>query len=909
MSPIMVGRGAALDTLRATAEAADVGAGDLPSVALVAGEPGIGKTRLLRELVDGLGPEVMVLSGGAHPGGIEWPFSTVESVLASVVMGERSDSVDGWVELLVATVRDHHCVMLVEDLHWADSQSVAVIDRLTQLPLPRLVLIGSYRPEDLSRRLPGGELLARLERRHAVEQVSLGPLDRSEVGTLLAAMFDHPPTSAVIEAIYQRSGGNPFVIEELVGCCGAEDPRELATMSLPWSLEEAVRDRLEGLGPLERTVVDAAAVAGSDGSFDVLAVVADVEEDELISVLRTLVGRGLLVEPEPDRFEFRHALVRDAVAGQLLGRERRRLHRRALDALERLAPDALVGRARHAAGAGNLDEFVALARRAARDELGRGSSFLALRVADEALMEEPDDVELLGVATEAAWLVGLDEEALGYADRWRHASSDDDPDARVEPLRWRVRLLYEVGSDAELDVELGRLRTLAEQLERAGAGHEGAAARAAVAVAQTDMLQGRTADAVAWADRAEHLATQVGDAAIRLQARVERASALVPEHADEASAELLRVVDEAEAAGCWLVAARGLNNVFDHVPAYTPEGRVLLSRWLVDARRAGFDAMSIGWTALREVEQALGDADQGATRRALQRVSEWVRSHPRYQGWMWSLELELAAEEGRVADARALLERVATFERSKGSIHDTCHHGLAVAMLGHDAAEARRLLTQRVAVALPVTMSAAIDGIATLLYAHEAGVGDDELRELVLPWFDPHPSGRELRAGGVALLDVHGDDPSAAVETLSELIERWNGGVPRYWLATLRTELAQARFASGDRAGALDDVTAALDDLAGWPGWRRDRAHSLRRRFEGRGAPAPDGELTAREREVAVLLAEGLTNSELAARLYISPKTAAVHVSNILMKLQMSSRAEVAAWAVRSGLAGQRVPA
>jgi DNA-binding CsgD family transcriptional regulator len=909
MSPIMVGRAGALDSLRATAEAAGVGAGDLPSVALVAGEPGIGKTRLLRELVDGLGPDIMVLAGGAHPGGIERPFSTVESVLPAALVGERPDIVDGWVERLVAAVNDRHCVIVVEDLHWADSQSVAVIDRLTQLPLPRLVLIGSYRPEDLSRRLPGGELLARLERRHAVEQVSLGPLDRGEVGTLLAAMFDHPPTSAVIEAIYQRSGGNPFVIEELVGCCGAEDPRELATMSLPWSLEEAVRDRLEGLGPLERTVVDAAAVAGGDGSFDVLAAVADIHEDELISVLRTLVGRGLLVEPEPDRFEFRHALVRDAVAGQLLGRERRRLHQRALDALERLAPEALVGRARHAAGAGNLDEFVALARRAARDELSRGSSFLALRVADEALMEEPTDAELLGVATEAAWLVGLDDEALGYADRWRHASSDDDPDAQVEALRWRVRLLYEVGNDAELDVELGRLRALADQLEQAGAGHERAAARAAVAVAQTDMLEGRTAEAVAWADRAERLAERAGDVAVRLQAGVERASALVPEHADEVSAELLDLVAEAENAGCWLVAARGLNNLFGHVPVYTAEGRVLLDRWLLDARRAGFDAMSIGWTALREVEQALGEADQGATRRALQRVSEWVRGHPRYQGWMWSLELELATEEGRTADARVLLERVATFERSKRSTHDSCRYGLAVAMLDHDAAEARRLLAERVAVALPVTTSAAIDGIAALLYAHEAGVGDDEVRAVVLPWFEPHPRGSELRAAGVALLDVHGEHPSAAADTLAEMIERWDGTVPRYWLATLRTELAQARFASGDRAGALDEIDAALAELASWPGWRRDRASSLRRRFEGRGAPAPDGELTAREREVAVLLAEGLTNSELAARLYISPKTAAVHVSNILMKLQMSSRAEVAAWAVRSGLAGQSVPA
>ena len=108
-------------------------------------------------------------------------------------------------------------------------------------------------------------------------------------------------------------------------------------------------------------------------------------------------------------------------------------------------------------------------------------------------------------------------------------------------------------------------------------------------------------------------------------------------------------------------------------------------------------------------------------------------------------------------------------------------------------------------------------------------------------------------------------------------------------------------LAVGDRAGALTVARQAVEDLRGWPGWRRDRAEALVRRLEGSGARA-DGELTPREREVAALIAEGLTNSQLAERLFISPKTAAVHVSNILMKLGLSSRAEVAAWAVRHGV-------
>ena len=118
----------------------------------------------------------------------------------------------------------------------------------------------------------------------------------------------------------------------------------------------------------------------------------------------------------------------------------------------------------------------------------------------------------------------------------------------------------------------------------------------------------------------------------------------------------------------------------------------------------------------------------------------------------------------------------------------------------------------------------------------------------------------------------------------------------------MRMVLASARLAIGDRRGAIEAADhAAHVDLASWPGWRRDRAEALLRRLEGRIGRV-DGELTPREREVASLIAEGLTNGQLAERLYISPKTAAVHVSNILMKLGLSGRAEVAAWAVRQGI-------
>ncbi|HEV3013933.1 MAG TPA: response regulator transcription factor, partial [Actinomycetota bacterium] len=125
-----------------------------------------------------------------------------------------------------------------------------------------------------------------------------------------------------------------------------------------------------------------------------------------------------------------------------------------------------------------------------------------------------------------------------------------------------------------------------------------------------------------------------------------------------------------------------------------------------------------------------------------------------------------------------------------------------------------------------------------------------------------------------------------------------------FLLADCHQGAARCLLALGDRPGALDHARQAASLLDRWPGWRRDEAAALLRRLgDGRPQHGDPGPLTPREREVATLVAEGCSNGEIARRLYISTKTASVHVSNILAKLDMTSRTEVATWAVRTGLA------
>ena len=152
------------------------------------------------------------------------------------------------------------------------------------------------------------------------------------------------------------------------------------------------------------------------------------------------------------------------------------------------------------------------------------------------------------------------------------------------------------------------------------------------------------------------------------------------------------------------------------------------------------------------------------------------------------------------------------------------------------------------------------------------------------------------------MAEVEGD-PAAALDAYREVLDHHEHYRAAYLLADCHQGTARCLLALGDQAGALDHARQALRLLERWPGWRRDQAAALLRRLGDGPAPAATpGALTPREREVAMLVAEGCSNGEIARRLFISTKTASVHVSNILAKLDMTSRAEVAAWAVRSGL-------
>jgi len=914
LSPVMVGRDPELDRLTALL---DRRAGT--AIALVGAEAGMGKTRLVRELVSRAPRDVLVLAGQADPGSLGRPFSLLADVVEpELALGEhlgfplrgplgpgdgasRPLLVAAAVELIDGLLNGRRALFVFEDLHWADAESLEVFERLAAGDRP-LVLVGTYRSNELTRRHPATDLLLRLERRVTVTHVHLDRFSSGEVAQFLAAVFGEHASYRAVEQLHSRSGGNPFFLEELVNACEPTSASDLCVnQPLPWSLTEVVRGQLDGLDPEQRRVAEAAAVLGRRVPFDLLATVARVTEDELIVLLRGLVERGLLVETEPDVFSFRHALVSETVAGELLGRERRRLHEAALAALQESASDDHAALAHHAEGAGRFHEMVAFARAGATHYLALGSTHQALQLAEMGLREDDDDLELLRVATVAAWLIGISTEAVQHGVAWRAAAAAaDDRGSEAAALRHLIRLRWDLGLAEQAWADVAALEEVAASL---GLGEE--QARSYALIAQIHMLANHLEDAVDWADRSLAVAEEAGARAVRPQAMTEKGSALLgwPSRREEGRVLLEEAATAAEAVGDDVNAARALHNLSAWNDLTPPErARPLLDRMRRAAERVGFQTMATVGYAMRYFDLAVWEGDRAE---ALARLADAQRglmgADVTMSGAYVAMhELSLAVEAGHVERAGELLaERRAPGAPDPQGEKGRWLDGLEVVLLGLRGEPADEAAARFLAPGL--TFDSPIIEVTVALL--QAGYPPDAILAGI-DEADSHPHS----AGVVpAVLRAMVEGGAGRHESAVTVLDAALAGPPLPLPAPMRAEvhlaMAHSLLALGRTEDARDHAERAAGLLARWPGWRRDHAEALQRRL-GRG-DEPDGpdELTPREREVAALLAEGLSNAELADRLYISPKTAAVHVSNILAKLGMSSRTEIAAWAVRKGVA------
>jgi DNA-binding CsgD family transcriptional regulator/tetratricopeptide (TPR) repeat protein len=988
-----VGRAEELARLRELLDRAAAGA---PLVALIGGEAGVGKTRLVERLaVTASEQGVRVLHGGCVPLGedglplapviqalhglagdldtseleaVTGPARTELARLVPSLALDADAAVDGaggraasqarLFGLLLGVVErlatGAPLLWVIEDLHWADRSTRDLLAFLVaSLRAGRVLLVCTFRSDELHRLHPLRGLLGELARNRRVQRLELPRFTRAELVEQLGGLLGADPPARLVDDVLARSDGNPFFTEELVLAGDGASPA-----SLPPSLQEVLLARVVRLGGATQRVLDAAAAAGPGVTGPVLAAVTGMDEAALLEGLREAVDQQILrPEPEGDGYVFRHALLAEAVYGQLLPGERVRLHTALAGVLEagQAPEDAPATRAarlaHHWSAAGDQPRALA-ASLAAADAAEHVYAFaeaalqlervLALwdRVPDAEARAGADRVSLLARCAEAAYAAGDPDRAVQLV-RAALALVDQAREPRRAGLLHEqlARFLRMFGAPAALDAQQQAVRLVPPDPspERA---------RVLASLAQLLVLVARFADAREAAEEAAAIAGQVGALREEAIARTALSSALVHlGDGDGGLAAMEAAVRLTREAGDVVDLLRSLVN---HSDGLLAAGRL---EQAAEAALGGIqEAGRLGMARSYGVPDLFANATEalvglGRWDEAEQVSSEGLRAFP-FDAAHVALPLARAALDLGRGDLDGARTRLRTVQRLlptpivEPQRTGPLYAGLAELALWRDDPDHAKEL---VAEALPLVAgdprhAAPIWALGVRIEADRAELArarhpgrpadDDGTAKALLEALQQAAGGPV--AGGIPELAawhalaraehtrLHGradPDAWAAAEAAWERL-----GQP-YRAAYAAFRHAEALMAGGGDRAAAATVLRRAAEVTGRLGARplHEEITALARRArldldpdptgaaaagEDEAAPSPADQLglTPRELEVLGLVASGRSNRQIAQALFISPKTASVHVSNILAKLGVATRVEAAAVAHRLGL-------
>jgi DNA-binding CsgD family transcriptional regulator len=976
-----VGRAEELDRLVALLGRAERGR---PAVGLIAGDAGVGKTRLLDELAaraEGRGARVLV-GGCMEVGDVGLPYvpfvdafrdlgtrpgeAEVAAPLAAAVPSlgrllpepvtgqgpappgdgfERVQLFDGVLSLLVRLSELAPLLLVIEDLHWADRSTRDLLAFLIRtLRGGRVALVASYRSDELHRRHPLRPLLAELVRLPELERIELAPFGRVELAEHLQAIAGHPVPATVVDRILARSEGNAFFAEELVAAGAIR-----ADIALPDALADVLLGRIEALPELAQEILKVAAVAGRRVGHDLLVAASGRPEAEVERGLRDAVaGQVLVASAATESYRFRHALLQEAVYGDLLPGERTRLHATYARLLAAADPDGEDGSgsaaelAWHCLASHDLPGGLAALVRAADHAatvFAPSEAFRHLtqalelwnRVPDADAVAGVDRVEVLVRAAEAASHSGEFRQAVGLA---REAVATIDEEA--EPLR--AAEIYERLSGYVLDAELEFERVEEPMLAASRRAVElvpeqpptPLRARVAAGLARSLMVARDYEGARRWGDEALAVARAAGSVGDEARALVV-VSLLELRFGDvETARQLLRGADEAAAAA----GNRPLEL----------EARHALGLFELDLGNLAAACTALDQATELAERSGLAWSGYGIDSRVLRCIAHYAAG-----SWDEAERVAAAADERRPAVSAAALYvevgrgRAAAAERLARLAPYRAADPYVAYLAGGSEADlvrwqgdpersselARDTLATQEEAGAPWVLSAIWPAALALAAegdlaerARAAGdlaaqkehlaVGTDVLERARSALQRARDRGRQVGPEALAWL-ARAEAEWTRVEGRPDPA-RWAAAADAfgygylYEEARCRWRLAEAWLLEGDRDQAATQARAAhelAERLGAAP--LLEALESLGRRgrldLGVQPPPSPDGPaLTPRELEVLRLVAAGRSNGQIAEALFISRKTASVHVSNILAKLGVHTRTEAAAAAHRLGL-------
>jgi len=849
--------------------------------------------------------------------------------------------------LLSELAAESPVLLVIEDLHWADASTRHLVTFLARmLHRERVAIIGTYRTDDLHRRHPLRGVIAELVRLPMVALIELGPLPAPALAEILSN-GQHTPSAlsaGTLNSLVERAEGNAYYAEELLTASSC------AEGTLPTGLAALLLSRVERVSDSAQQVLRTAAVAGGGADDALVRAASGLPDDVYEEAVREAAGHQLLAFDQPDAYRFRHALLREAVYADLMPGERTRLHARIASLLAGV-PGAAAALAHHSMASHDIPGAFAASVQAGVEADRLGAPAEAHRHYDLALE--------LWLRVEAAdRIAGMSRGKLGLRSALAAAASGDVPRA-VHLLRHiRDWVAAEEGTPASAELRCRVGERLAYHLLQSENKHWFAEAlqvaeatvretldqpptwyraRAIATYAIALMAAFRNDDAKDWASRAREAARAAGSASVEADAlatigqlalrtgssdeaiglftaAIEQAGAtgsvsvrlragyqlaaerLARGELAEAASVAHRGVEWAEAEGLGL-APFGLDLQHLHFQAHFADGCWDHAQELADGfpvrvtrqSEAQLSAMALF------VDVARGNPAVAERRTWLEPFWDDVFVAYIARGMLAEHALWQGDYEGALAEAEAAIDADAWPAHSPSVLRVT-----AIALAARaDRAALLRATGDAAGAAAQAAAGAALLGVAAdgatfparpkavlgpegrgwlarceAEYARLTGANSPDLWERVLAEFGPgyvYEIARTQWRLAEALVEAGRRDEAAAV-----------------WCAARDT-------AAGLRAAPL---SAALDDLA-----RRARLDHGNRGGHGHGpgVASPFASLTDRELEVLRLLARGRSNREIGAELFITTKTASVHVSNILGKLGAASRTEAAAIAYREG--------
>lgn len=992
--PVLIGREKHLATLRQLVENARRGEA---SLALISGEAGVGKSRLVAGVKTIAAEQgFLLVQGQCFPADLTYPYAPLLDLVRTLIVARAPAISSASLEelardtypLLPELVPDQPGVPLqldpeqekrrlfavlasfflrlstqfpmlvvIEDAHWSDDTSLDFLHYLARRTTGHtLLLLVTYRQDEMRPELRSW--LAQLDRERLAQEIHLNLLSRADLDTMLSAIFEQRETSfdmrrflhgELLDTLYALTEGNPFFVEETLRALVAEgnifyihgywNRSSPGDVRIPRSIQDAVQRRTAHLSESARNVLTLAAVAGRQFDFGLLQLLTNFDEQQLLQVMKELVSAQLVVEVSSEQFAFRHALTRQAIYTQLLARERSILHRTIAETIEQLPDTTLDARvedlAYHFYKARDWQKTLAYAQRAgekalrlyahraaidyltwtlqALDSLSQKPAptlYRARGLAYETLGEfEPaqqDYTRALEAAREiqdapAEWQSAID---LGFLWAGRDYAQTETwfrqalvLSQALDNPAFHAHSLNRIGNwyiNVEQPQEAIRYHHEALRIFQTLHNEPGMAETLDL-LGMTSYLGGDLVQGTTYYQSAVALFEQAGDR-----------SGLTSSLATMALRAPTFQTDT-------MVSASGLSEA-----GQDAEHAVRIAREIGQRSAQSYALFQLG----------LCLASQGAYDRAFSAAQQSlsIAEEIEHRQWQIAAHTILGGIYSGIlayAEAREHVEQALSLARKSSSLVWTrlaTGYLASLTLAQNDLTRAEKLLQGEFDLEMPVfTMALRLMWCAAvelaLAQAHPARGLEmiDRLFAADTPAVEGQSGLRVLKLRGDTLAALRRFTEAETMYTAALEIASASGARPAHWRVCLALgKLYQAHDRKTEAEEMFTRARTVIEELATTIPQQslqenfQARASALlpetRHLTQARGAKQAPGGLTEREREVAILIAQGNSNQVIADTLVVTKRTVETHIGNIMYKLNCTSRTQIAVWAIETGL-------